>query len=401
MANASLTIDQITLKCLDILELSSPLIRNANKQYDSSFATEGAKIGDELKVRLPDRALVTEGAALGTEDINDKYTTVKITDQTHVALNFTSAELALNIDDFTDRHIKPRISQLGATIEHKIAQRAYAKYYQSVGTPGTAPATSIALLQCNQKLNEMNVDTSGRNLTVNPAANVGLVEGMKGFFNPTSTISKQFKSGMMAEGILGFDEIAMGQGIARHTNGNWGTTPTVTATMTAEGSNTLGISFTGAGSTWKAGDVFTITDVYSVNPQTRESTGSLQQFTVVADVTATTTGTLPISPAIYTSEQALATVDSFPIATAALTFMGTKQLSYPQNLFYHKNSFTLSTADLLLPGGTAMASRKNFNGISMRIVKQYDINSDRMPCRVDVLYGIDVLRPELGGRLWG
>lgn len=150
------------------------------------------------------------------------------------------------------------------------------------------------------------------------------------------------------------------------------------------------------------GDVFTVAGVYSVNPQSRVSTGSLQQFVVTADVTFVSgDATVPVYPAMYTDDQALATINAFPQASAVATVMGAVSGVYPQNLALHKNAITLSTADLLLPQGIDMASRQVHNGISMRIVKQYDINNDRLPCRIDVLYGIDALRREMGCRVWG
>ena len=244
---------------------------------------------------------------------------------------------------------------------------------------------------------------SPRYATVNPAANAGLVEGMKGLFNPTDTISKQFKNGMMGTGVLGFDEINMSQSIVNHTTGVTPTAPIVATTVSAQGATSLAISFTSGSPTFKVGDVFTIANVFAVNPQTRQSTGSLQQFTVTADVSVSsgTTATLSISPAIYTSTNALATVNSFPASSAALTFLGGSATQYAQNLVYHKDAITFATADLMLPQGTDMASRQVHNGISMRIVRQYDINNDRMPCRIDVLYGYKVIRPAMACRLWG
>jgi hypothetical protein len=108
-----------------------------------------------------------------------------------------------------------------------------------------------------------------------------------------------------------------------------------------------------------------------------------------------------IAPAIYTSSNALATVDSFPQATAAVTFLGSASTQYPQNLVYHKDAISFATADLLLPQGVDMASRQVHNGISMRVVRQYDINNDRLPCRIDVLYGFSTIRPPMAVRLWG
>jgi hypothetical protein len=225
---------------------------------------------------------------------------------------------------------------------------------------------------------------------------------MKGLFNPTDTISRQFKNGMMGMGVLGYEEINMSQSIKQHTTGTWGTAITVTTTVAAQGQATLGISFTGGAQSWNVGDVFTIANVYSVNPQTRESTGSLQQFTVTAAVTgASATTTLAISPAIYTSTNALATVDSFPVAGAVVTMFGAATSQYAQNLVYHKDAITFATADLLLPQGVDMASRQVHNGISMRVVRQYDINNDRLPCRIDVLYGFSTIRPQMACRIFG
>jgi hypothetical protein len=402
MSNSILTIDMITRKALEILENNLVITRNVNRQYDDSFAVEGAKIGSTLRIRLPDRALVTDGAALQVQDDNEQFTTLTVASQKHIGVNFTSAELTMQLDDFAERVLKPRISQLASSIDADVAT-SFKSIYQSVGTPGTVPSTSLVLLQAQQKLNEAAAVMSPRYATVNPAANAGLVEGMKGLFNPTDTISRQFKNGMMGEGVLGFEEINMSQSISQHTTGTTPTLPIVATTVTAEGSTSLAISFSSGSPTFRIGDVFTVANVFAVNPQTRQSTGSLQQFVVTAnlDISSTTTGTLTVSPAMYTSANALATINAFPQSGAALTFLGGSATAYPQNLIYHKDAITFATADLLLPQGVDMASRQVHNGISMRIVRQYDINNDRLPCRIDVLYGFSAIRPQMACRLWG
>ena len=403
MANSLLTIDMITRKSLEILENNLVLSRNVNKEYDDSFSAEGAKIGSTLRIRLPDRALVTDGAALQVQDDNEQFTTLTVSSQKHIGINFTTAELTMQLDDFAERVLKPRISQLASSVDADLAT-SYKSIFSSVGTPGTTPASSLVLLQAGQKLNEYASPLSPRYATVNPAANAGLVEGMKGFFNPTGTISSQFKSGMMGENVLGFDEVNMSQSIATHTVGSLPTSPIVSSSTppTTQGAATLDITYSSATRTIKQGDIFTIAGVYTVNPQTRQSVGSLQQFVVTADQTLTSTSaTINISPPLYTATNALATVDSFPAASAVITFLGTASTVYPQNLVYHKNAITMATADLLLPQGVDMASRQVHNGVSMRIVRQYDINNDRMPCRVDVLYGFSTIRPQMACRIWG
>jgi hypothetical protein len=400
MSNSILTIDMITRKALEILENNLVITRNVNRQYDDSFAVEGAKIGSTLRIRLPDRALVTDGAALQVQDDNEQFTTLTVASQKHIGVNFTSAELTMQLDDFAERVLKPRLSQLASSVDADVAN-AYKAIYNSVGTPGTTPSTSLVLLQAQQKLNEGAAVMAPRYATVNPAGNAGLVEGLKGLFNPTETVSRQFKNGLMGTGVLGFEEINMSQSIKQHTNGDWGTSITVTSTVTTEGQATLPISFTGSSKTWNVGDVFTIANVFSVNPQTRESTGSLQQFTVTAVETGTSTATLNISPALYTPNNALATVNAMPQASAVVTMLGSANTQYAQNLVYHRDAITFATADLLLPQGVDMASRQVHNGISLRVVRQYDINNDRMPCRIDVLYGYSTIRPQMATRIWG
>jgi len=400
VANSILTIDMITRKALEILENNLVITRNVNRQYDDSFAVEGAKIGSTLRIRLPDRALVTDGAALQVQDDNEQFTTLTVASQKHIGVNFTSAELTMQLDDFADRVLKPRISQLAASIDADVAN-AFRTIGNSVGTPGTTPATSLVLLQAQQKLNENAAVMSPRYATVNPAANAGLVEGMKGLFNPTDTISKQFKNGMMGTGVLGFDEVNMSQSIKQFTTGTRGATGnTTSAAVTAEGATSIALTVA-SGATIRAGDVFTVADCFAVNPQTRESTGSLFQFVSLTDVTASGTAvTVTVAP-MYSANHALATVNSLPGNSKAVVFVGAASTQYAQNLVYHKDAITFATADLLLPQGVDMASRAVHNGISLRVVRQYDINNDRMPCRIDVLYGYSTIRPQMACRLWG
>lgn len=403
MANSLLTIDMITTKALEVFENNLVITRNINRQYDDSFAVPGAKIGANLRIRLPDRVLVTDGPALSVQDENAQYTTLPINKQKHVDVNFTSAELELQVDDFAERILKPRMSQLAASVDNDVASM-YAQVYNSVGTPGTTPATSLVLLQGQQKLNETAAMMEDRYATINPAANAGLVEGLKGLFNPTDVISRQFKRGLITDDVLGYDEINMSQSIQIFTTGTRVSAGTVTNAVVTQGQSTVDLSGLGANATVLVGDVFTIANVYAVNPQTRQSTGSLQQFVVTASAQATAGGTIAgvnISPAIYTASNALATVDKFPSAGAVTAFIGAPNTSYPQNLIYHKNAFSLATADTFLPTYAAEASRAVHNGISMRLVRGYDINNDRAPTRIDVLYGFNAIRPAMAVRLWG
>lgn len=404
MANTNLTIDQITREGLRILVNNLGFARNTNKEYDASFANDGAKIGDTLRIRKPARYTIRTGAALNVQDHTETKVDLQLDNQIGVDVNFTSKELTLDISDFSDRVLKPAM----ATIANKIDLDGLALYddvYSSVGTLGATPADAAILLNANQIMDEMATPRDGqRCLAVNPAANSKLVDGLKGLFQSSGKLDAQYRKGMMGMDTLGYKEIYMDQNINIHATGNYGATATVTTTVTVEGTTTVDMeNFTTTGNvTVKKGDVFTMGGVFAVNPQNRASTGSLQQFTITADRTGTAdaiTG-VSFSPALK-SIGAFQTVSALPVLGATVTFYGAQNDLSPQNIAYHPDAFTLGTADLLMPKNVDFASRQVHEGISMRIVRDYDINNDAMPCRIDVLYGWKTLYPELACRVWG
>lgn len=402
MGNVLLSIDMITNEALRVLENELVVTRTVNRQYDASFAKSGAKIGSTLRIRKPDRATVTDGPTIATQDENQQWTTLTVSSQKNISMSFSSAERTMTLDNFSDLIIKPRMSQLAASIDYDVANGVARYINQVVGTPGTTPSTSQVLLAGMQKLDEAAVPRSDRYCTVNPAANAALVEGLKGLFNPGSTISDQFKSGLMGTGVLGIKEIAMSQSIGSLTTGTRTAGATLTTTVAAQGQTTLAITTNGATDTIKAGDVFTLANVYAVNPQTRVSTGALFQFVALADATAVGNAVTVTVPAIYWGPtQALATMDSVPTAAAAVTWVGGASLAYPQNLIYHKDAITFATADLEFIGGGVESSRAMYNGMSIRVSNGGDIVNDRRITRLDVLYGYGVIRPEMVCRLVG
>lgn len=401
MANRLLTIDMITREILRIFENNSIVTRNCNRQYDDQFADEGAKIGDTVRIRLPDRVLVSEGAVFQGRGINEQNTTLTLSTQLHTDFSLTSAEMTMSLQDYSDTVLVPRISQLAATVDSTVCNGVAKQIGQSVGTPGTTPSTVQVLLAGQQKLNEQSVPLANRFAVVNPAANAALVGGFTNLFNPSGAISEQYKTGNMANNTLGYQEIGMSQSIGQFTTGSRSAGATVTTTVAAQGQTTLAVTTNGATDTIKQGDVFTVAGVFAVNPQTRQTTGSLYQFVVGVDAVAAGSAVTLTVPAMYTADQALATIDTFPQAGAAVTWLGGVSTAYPQNLIYYKDSIALATADLVMPKGVDMAGRANHNGLSMRVVRQYDAKQDQMIGRIDILFGFKVLRPEGCVRLWG
>lgn len=407
MSNNLVTISMITNDCLPILENTLGMAKYVNKEYNDEFAKSGAKIGATVNVRLPSQYVGRTGAALSIEDQNDIFVPVTLTTQYGVDVEFTSQELGLSLDLLKTRVFKPQMANVANRIDVD-GCNLYWDVPASVGTPGTAPATLAALLAAGQRLNEESAPDDGqRFLMLDPRSNAAMVSGLSALFNKQSALSEQYGSGNLAD-VAGFN-VAVDQNIFTHTVGALGGSPLVNG---ANQGLTSGWAETGtlvtdgwtaaAAARLKKGDVFTVAGLFAVNIQNRRSTNVLRQFVVTTDTSSDASGnvTIPIRPAIITGGQ-YQNVNSIPVDNNALTIVGTAATGYPQSIAFHKNAFTFVTADLPLPGGVDMAARKNYRGISMRLVRAYDINQDRWPSRFDVLAGWRTLRAQQAVRVTG
>lgn len=403
MANVILTPDVIAKEGLMILENNLVFAKTVNRKYEDEFAKDGAKIGTTVRIRKPNKFSVSSGAALSLQDITDPYVSLTVNQQSHVDTNFTSVELTMNLNDFSENVLTPKMVELANDVDYN-GLLCYRDVHNVVGTPGTTPATTAVILAAGQRLNEEGSALDGtRSMIVDPAANAALVEGTKGLFNPTGVIGDQYESGNMGK-ALGF-KFSMDQNIRRHLTGQRGGTPLVNAATTTNGATSLVTDgwTAAAANRLKQGDVFTIANVYAVNPRSRASTGTLRQFVVTADVASDGSGnaTIPVYPAI-TYSGAYATVDSMPADNAAITVVGTASTSYPQNLAYLRDAFALVTVDLIpVDKFGAWGSTQRYKGISMRMARQYRIGTDDIPTRIDILYGYKTIYAELATRVVG
>lgn len=395
MPNTILTSQVITREALRILHNKLTFVGNINRQYDDSFAKSGAKIGDSLRIRLPNQYVVRNGKTLAAQDTVEDSVTLQVQTQKGVDVNFSSAELTLSLDDFSKRILEPAMAVLASSIEAD-ALSMYADVYQQVGTPGTIPASLKVYLQARAALNNSLApmdDLRTNHLT--PEANVEIVDALKGLFQDSTAIKQQYREGIMGR-TAGADWYENPL-IPTHVNG------TVVAGLTVNGASQTGASLSLAGltaaQTIKKGTVFTIAGVFAVHPETKSITNRLQQFVVTADFTAAgTTGSVAISPSIVVIG-ARQNVAASPAAGAALTVAGSASTGYQQNMAFHRDAFAIAFADLILPKGVDWAAREVMDGISMRIVRAYDINNDALPCRIDVMYGYKTIRPQLAVRV--
>ena len=392
MPNSILTPTAVTRKALVVLHQKLNFIGSINRQYDDSFAKTGAKIGDSLKIRLPNEYLVSDGATLVTQDTTEASTTLTVSSQKHVGMNFTSAELTLSLDDFSERIIEPAMSVLAARMEADALSMAL-DVYNVVPNIGAALTLNKALAARKMLVDNL-APGDKRNLLLNTQDNLDLVDGLKGLFQDSTEISKQYREGKVGR-TAGFGDIYENTLLGSQATG----TAASTTGYVVNGASQVGsgvIVSTGA-TTFKKGDVITFAGTNRVHPETKTDTGVLQQFVITADY-AGGAGTLAISPAIVTTG-GRQNVTASPTNGGAIVKVGGASAIYRPSLAYHKDAFTFATADLMMPEGVDFAARENFDGISMRMVRQYAIGTDTLPCRIDVMYGFKTLRAQLAARI--
>ena len=385
-------------------------IKCMDNQYDSQFRAGGQQGGGSLQVRLPSQYTVSTSAALSVQNIDEDTVTMTRAERAQVSVALTSEELLNYIDNdaqVNNNIIKPIMATMASKISSTVFTGVYSGIYQQAGTAGTAPASADPVLEAAQYLNESAAPDDGeRYLILNPRSQRSLVNGLNGLYNPTAKISEQYIKGYMID-ALGF-KIYMDQTVPSHTNGLQAGTPLVKG-ASQTGSELVTDGWT-ASTTITAGTVIYLdpsavsgtSAVYSVNAETKVATSTKQKFVVTEAATASGAGeaTLKISPSIITSG-ATQTVSASPVDNAAIVIAGDAGKTYGLNMAFHRQAIAFVTGDLPtdLPG--VMARREVMDGISLRALRTYDAQNDRVILRFDVCYGYKLIRPQLAVRLIG
>lgn len=421
MANALVTATVVTNEVLRIAHNASAFLGNVNTDYKDSWTGE-LKPGSTVKARAPVQFTHRDGETASVQDVTER--TVDVSLEPLLGLDFAvgSTELATSIGsngqvskDFQMRYLKPAGLKLAALLDYRIATKMKNGFHQIVGTPGTPPASVSDILNAQVPLDRMSVPRDGmRMAAIEPGANANIVAGLSTLFNSQSMLSDQYKTGVLKTG-MGLD-FAMSQNVPSHTVGALGGTPLVNGA--SQGLINAGATDNPYAATtalvtdgWTAaaanrlnqGDTFTIANVYSVNPETKASTGVLQSFLVTANTASDGSGnaTITISPAIIAGG-AYQNVTARPADNAALTITsGSASTTYTNNIIWHRDAFTFVSPKQELPGGMDMAYQASLadeGGVSLRFVRGFDITNNRFVSRFDILWGGAVTLPSFGVR---
>lgn len=385
-------------------------VSNIETKYSDEFVQAGAKVGNTINYRKPQRFTVSDGQALDLQNLLDQTVPISLTNQKHVDMGWSCWQGATEVEEARKRYINKAASSMAAVIDALAFQVVYRDVYASIGTPGTTPSTNLVYLQGSVKLDDQAAPGDQRIAVLDGSQMVTLVNANLNSFNPANTISEGFRKGMFGRNVLSFDEWYTTQSRATFTTG-----ATTTASPRVNGANQTGATLAtdgwGSGNTsLKKGDVITLAGVFSVNPENYISTGRLQQFTLTADATDSTgaIAALPISPSIITSGP-LQTVSNSPADDAVITLWsmadGGSQTatSSPTGLLYVPEAFAGVTADLEKPGGGAKFTRiqSKIRGIAFRMAEQWDVNTDQNITRIDTIVGYATVRPEWAVRVQG
>ena len=407
MANTLITPSIIAKEALFHLENNVIMGQKVHRQYKKEFV----KIGDTVTIRKPVKFTVTDGAVRTNQDVIEETTSIVIDQRKHVSWSFSTQDLTLTIEEYAERYIKPAMINLANTIDRSLTVEGAQEFFNATGVPGTTPADFAVLADTGQKMDEEPVPDDGmRCLVLNPAARWALANGMGGT-GSGGIFNAEIVHGMVRRGRLGeianFD-IYGDQNIAVHVTGTHSGTPLVNDAAFANDSNVVAFDAmvgTVVGALVK-GDIFTIDGVNSVNDVSGEDSGVLQQFVVQADVnTSSGAGSATVFPDLNDgstpSTAGFKTVSALPADNAGINIVGASAIAYPQNLAFHYNALALVTVPLELPDSAVFKARADWRGYSIRVIKDYDIDSDEEIIRLDILYGVKAIYPELGVRVYG
>lgn len=394
MANTILTMTAITRKALQLFRNANSFIKNIDRQYDSSYAKSGAKIGSTLSIRKPNDYTVRSGATAVPQNTIEAVVNLTVNNQLGVDTSFSSAELTLSMDDFSERILEPMVNNLAGSVASAIMQQAEGINNLVHNTSGAATAnpTINTWLAAGAVLDVNLAPRGDRTAIVDPMTMSRTVSTLSGLFNSQEKVGQQFKKALIGQDTLGMDW-AMDQTVLLHTAGTF-------ASGTVNGANQTGSTLTvnAITGTLVAGDIITIAGVQGVNRVTKQSTGSLQQFVVTANVSNGATS-IPIYPAIVPAvggnAVAYQTVGASPANSAAIAPVIAAGETYRKNFVFVPAAVTMVTADLDLPSGAVVsAAREAFDGLSIRMIRDYNSTTDVWLTRLDLLFGAAFLRPE-------
>ena len=385
-------------------------VANFDRSYSDEYVQAGAKVGDTIKIRLPQQYEATEGDALEVQNLLDQTVSLILSRRRHVGFGWSSTQATTDLDDIRSRYVQPAAETLASVYDRVSMDDVYLSVYNYIGTLGTTPTTGLDYAKAVTKILDGAGPDEGIVGILSPLSSATIAASTALAFHPANQVRENWTKGQMASDQLGISKWFVDQNVPRFTSGaiTVNSTPLVNGAVQT-GSSLVTDGWGSGGAALKKGDIITLAGVYAVNPLSKQSTGILQQFVLTADVSDSTgAATLSISPSIVTSG-ALQNVTGSPADDATITYWNLTAGSTlaskvsPQNLIFHPKAFASAMADLVMPNGGAKGTRVNSKqlGVAMRYVEQFQITSDQNLNRLDILFGSACVQARLACRVVG
>ncbi len=404
--------DVILKEAMMLLSNNLVVSKKVNRDFEAEFG-KATKVGDTIRLARPIRGVVRSGATMQAQDITEGRETLAVATQIGADLEFTSADLTLKMDQFSERILQPQMLALANNLDRAVMTELYKKTPNWVGTPGQTINSFADLALAPQRLDELSVP-GGRIGILSPADYWGMTGSLTNIFSASAngTGGDALEKGKL--GTIGDIDLYMSQNVITHTTGTWSTA----ATLASMNAGTLSVTYATAKDTWtqdltvngltnstgtvKAGDVITIASVFAVNTITGATLPWLREFVVRTDATADASGnvTVTVSPPII-SAGAYKTASQAAPSAAAIVLKGSVNTGYPQNIVFHPDACTLAVVPMIKPQGAAWCETRNYNGLNLRLIQGYDMVNDLPQWRFDLLYGVKAHQPWLSTRVSG
>src|ERR1700743_594831 len=238
MSNSLLTISMITREAVILFMNSNAFLGNIDRQYDDYYAKTGAKIGQQLRIRLPNDYIVADGPALSVQDTNEQQIVMTLGFQRHVDVSFNSVDRTLSLDDYSERILAPMVNNLAGNVAATIMSGGTILTGASAGTVVHGANGNICNYVANTDgsgnilnpvtqtwtaagayLDANSAQTVDRKAVLDPFTMARTVSSFTGLLNPQTDISKQYRNARMYD-ALNF-EWFQDQTVQAHTSGSF------------------------------------------------------------------------------------------------------------------------------------------------------------------------------------
>ena len=384
MANSFVTMqdiaDQAALRLRDNEVMSALVSRN----YDNVFSDKG----DTVQIKVPNTFTAQAFSTTVTiQDIAEGKRLLTLNTIQDVSVDISSKEKTLNINDLSEQVINPAMEALAAKIDTDIlTMYKYVPYF--TGTSGTTPDALEDFANAGKVLNNNNAPVNAMKSGVWDADAIAKFQILDALASSNrSGTTETLRSGELGT-VYRIDNY-LDQNIPTHTAGAYSALADVTGAITAANNSVeaaTNIPYSPIVLTSAAGSstaVLVKGDILTMGGQ---------QYTVIENTVAAISGV--VTAKCYPAS-------SVNVASTAVAFADVSAGAHVSNLVFHPKAFVFANRPMSADIAGAEAAVANFEGISVRVTRGYNMDDKKETWSFDVLYGILALQPELAVRVLG